>query len=173
MQNVFLVAFLLLLAGVFLLLAARRKRATSGLPPGRVVYSDTSQWRKVEKPLYDPASGLAGKPDYLVENKAGVVIPVEVKSTWAPPEPYENHIMQLAAYCFLVDRTTGVRPDYGILKYRNRTYEVEYNAQIEADLLELVKLMRKNKQAEEVQRTHADPNRCVRCGFRKQCSQRL
>ena len=69
-----------------------------------MISSDTSEWGKVEKPLYDPLSGLTGKPDYLVEEN-GFYIPVEVKSSRAPGLPYDSHIYQVAAYCLLVERT--------------------------------------------------------------------
>jgi CRISPR-associated exonuclease Cas4 len=169
----FLVAFFFIFLAFLLHKLAKRKDLKTGLPQGRVVYSDTSKWGKVEKPLFDPISGLAGKPDYLVQDKAGNLIPVELKSSWAPPEPYQNHVMQLAAYCLLVGRTTGKRPPYGLLKYRNRIYGLDFTAQMEADLLELVKLIRKQKQLEQVDRTHEDAKRCERCGFRHICSQRM
>ena len=169
----FLVAFFLIIIAILLLLLAKRKGLKTGLPQGRVVYSDTSKWDKVEKPLIDPVSGLVGKPDYLIQDKTGILIPVELKSTWAPPEPYHNHVMQLAAYCLLVERTTGKRPPYGILKYRNRIFGLDFTAQMEADLLELVKLIGKQKQLEQVERTHEDAHRCERCGYRHICSQRL
>ena len=169
----FLVAFFFIFLAVLLLILAKRKGLKTGLPQGRVVYSDTRGWDKVEKPLFDPLSGLVGKPDYLIQDKAGILIPVELKSSWAPPEPYQNHVMQLAAYCLLVERTTGKRPPYGLLKYRNRIYGMDFTAQMEGDLLELIKLIRRQKQMEQVDRTHEDANRCERCGYRHICGQRL
>ncbi len=94
----FILAAALLLAALVLALVSRWQRRSAGLPPGRVTYADPSLWGKVEKPLYDPATGLVGKPDYLVETKEGI-IPVEVKSGAAPSNPYEGHVLQLAAYC--------------------------------------------------------------------------
>lgn len=167
-----LIAFLLIILAVILLILANRQRSKSGLPLGRVIYTDTSQWGRVEKPLYDPQSGLAGRPDYLVRG-GQYVIPVEVKSSWAPPVPFENHIMQLAAYCLLVERTYGSRPPHGILKYRNRTYEIDYTPQLEASLIEVITRMRQYKKLEEIDRSHEDPARCARCGYRFICDQRV
>jgi CRISPR-associated exonuclease Cas4 len=168
----------LILAGVFLLLglfvlwlAARQHRA-SGLPLGRVVYTDTGGWGKVEKPLFDPLSGLTGKPDYLIKCKDGW-IPVEVKSGYAPPQPHAGHVLQLATYCLLVERSTGSRPPYGLIRYRNRTFEVDYTPQLEAELLELASRMRSQEQHKLLNRSHESLGRCMGCGYRSICDQKL
>ncbi len=98
----FYAAIFLVLLALALLWQARRAQKASGLPGGRVIYTDTRAWgNKVEKPLYDASLGLTGKPDYLVE-KNGRIIPVEVKSGRAPQSPYDSHIYQLASYFLLV-----------------------------------------------------------------------
>ena len=56
------------------------------------------------EPLYASGANLAGKPDYLVR-RWRYVLPVEVKSGPAPAEPYRSHVLQLAAYCLLVEET--------------------------------------------------------------------
>ncbi len=161
-----------LVLALLLLWNAARQRRASGLPEGRVIYSDTGGWGRVEKPLYDPATGLTGKPDYLVEQDSRW-IPVEVKSGFAPPAPHEGHVFQLAAYCLLVEHATGKRPPYGILRYRNRTYAIDYTPDLEADLRELLGEMRLQERRGEPARSHAEPGRCARCGYRSGCNQRL
>src|SRR5215510_6494523 len=79
-----------------------RQRKAAGLPSGRIIYTDTHGWGKVEKPLFYAALDLTGKPDYLIQ-KNGQIIPVEVKSGKTPDAPYDSHIYQLASYCLLVD----------------------------------------------------------------------
>lgn len=164
-------ALLLLAAALLLLWQAARRRAETGLPSGRVVYTDTRAWGPVEKPLFDPLTGLTGKPDYLVEQN-GVLLPVEVKSGYAPSAPREGHVMQLAAYCLLVEAATGVRPPHGILHYRNRTYAIDYTPALEAALKDLLAEMRRDERRSEVPRSHEDPARCARCGFRDICDQK-
>lgn len=171
MPLIYAAVILLVLALLFLWNAARQRRA-SGLPEGRVIYSDTGGWGRVEKPLYDPVTGLTGKPDYLVEQN-GRWIPVEVKSGYAPSAPREGHVFQLAAYCLLVEHSTGKRPPYGILRYRNRTYAIDYTPTLEADLRELLGEMRLEERRGESARSHDEPARCARCGFRGVCDQRL
>ena len=165
-------AILLLLAALFVIWLASRQRRASGLPSGRVIYSDTDRWRKVEKPLYDPVSGLTGKPDYLVEEN-GTLIPVEVKSSRAPSLPHDSHVYQLAAYCLLVERTHRQRPPYGILRYRDKTFSIEYTPALQRELEDLLDEIRLQEKRGEADRSHQEPARCARCGFRSICDQRL
>ncbi len=101
----------LLLVGLALFWAAGLLRRRAGIPGGRVVYSDTRAWRECPDPLYAPSVNLRGKPDYLVQ-KLRYVIPVEIKSGPAPDEPYRSHVLQLAAYCLLVEQEYEQRPPY-------------------------------------------------------------
>jgi len=161
----------LLLALVLLLISRAIKRA-SGMPEGKIVYADPGLWGKPEKPFYDSALGLTGKPDYLIR-QAGVIVPVEVKSMWAPREPYDSHVLQLGAYCLLAERHFGQRPVYGLLRYRNRTFKISYTQALEDEVLETIQTIRGFKELEEVCRSHDQPNRCARCGFRERCDQKL
>jgi CRISPR-associated exonuclease Cas4 len=165
-------ALVLVIVANLLLWLGRRKRQAAGLPSGRVVYTDTGAMRKVEKPLYDAQLNLTGRPDYLVKQRS-TWIPVEVKSGWAPSVPYDSHALQLAAYCALVERATGKRPPYGILKYRNRSFEVEFTQQLESDLMNLLVEMRNQIRRGEAARSHEMAARCSRCGYRSRCDQAI
>jgi len=167
----YLAVFFLFLALVLFWLSTRQRRS-AGLPAGRVIYTDTRAWGPVEQPLYDAGLGLTGKPDYLVEQQ-GQVIPVEVKSGRVGGTPHDSHIYQLAAYCLLVHRQLGKRPAYGILHYPNRTFAIDYTPQLEASLLALLDEMHGQQKRKDVARSHENPARCSRCGFRPICDQRL
>jgi CRISPR-associated exonuclease Cas4 len=166
------VGLILLVLALALLVIAGRQRRAAGLPGGRVIYTDTGGWNRLEKPLYDTELGLTGKPDYLVE-KDGRILPVEVKSGRAPNAPYDSHIYQLAAYCLLVERTYGKRPAYGILHYANRDFAIDYTPALESALLDLLAEMRQAETHREVPRSHEVPQRCRGCGFRETCDQAL
>ena len=166
-----LAAILLLLALVLFFTGTRKQRA-SGLPGGRIIYTDTRAWGKLEKPLFDQALGLTGKPDYLVE-RDGQIIPVEVKSGRAPNAPYDSHIFQAAAYCLLVERSLGKRPPYAIIHYADRDFAVDYTQELESSLLDLLADVRRDETRGEIDRSHDDPARCRRCGFRDVCDQEL
>ena len=167
----YLILFLFLLA-LFFFWQSNRQRKAAGLPGGRVIYTDTHGWGKVEKPLYYPALGLTGKPDYLIE-KNGQLIPVEVKSGGAPESPYDSHIFQLASYCLLVEKTYGKRPSYGIIHYEDRDFAVDYTRELESALIELIGDMRVDEMRGRVPRSHEQASRCRRCGFRNVCDQKL
>jgi CRISPR-associated exonuclease Cas4 len=168
-----------LYAGLFLLLFAfilfvisGKQRGAAGLPGGRIIYTDTRSWGKLEKPLYDKDHMLTGKPDYLVEQN-GKIIPVEVKSGHTPDAPYDSHIFQVAAYCLLVQSTYGKRPPYGIIHYPGRDFAIDYTAELEGALINLIADMRIDEQHGEVSRSHEQEQRCRGCGFRAACDQRL
>ena len=163
--------FLLLLALLFFW-QSNRQRQAAGLPGGRVIYTDTRGWNKLEKPLFYAALELTGKPDYLVEQN-GRIIPVEVKSGRAPEAPYDSHIYQLASYCLLVEKTYGKRPPYGIVHYEDKDFSVEYTRELEQSLLELITEMKRDGMKREVERSHEQASRCKRCGFRSVCDQSL
>lgn len=164
--------FIALLAAVFLLGLSFIIRRRTGVPEGKIIYADPGFWGRAEKPLYDSALGLTGKPDYLVKKK-GQLIPVEVKSMWAPPAPYDSHRLQLGAYCLLVESSFGRRPAYGLLRYRNRTFRIPFTREFEQEVLEVIEDIRSHKDMDEVCRSHEQPARCARCGYRHRCSQRL
>jgi len=166
------IALLILLAAVFLLWQSNRQRRQAGLPGGRVVYTDTRAWGTLEKPLYDHALGLTGKPDYIIEHE-GQMIPVEVKTGRTPDAPYDSHIYQVAAYCLLVEKAYGKRPAYGLIHYPHRDFAVDYTMELESALLEQLAEMRRDEMRRDVPRSHEDPARCRGCGFRKICDQKL
>ena len=169
---IYLLIFLLVLAALFLFRKAAGQQDSAGLPAGRVIYSDTQDWGKPVQPFLDLEIGLTGKPDYLVQQD-GFTVPVEVKSTWAPPHPYESHIFQLAAYCLLIEKTSGTRPPYGILKYHNRSFAIDYTSQLKSELLELLDEMRYKLKNNTLNRSHQQSARCARCSYRFICDQRL
>jgi CRISPR-associated exonuclease Cas4 len=156
-----------LLAGIW----ALRLRRETGLPWAPVVYQDTSR-RAVEKPLIARQLGLVGKPDYLVELR-GRTIPVEVKPGRRAARPYESDLMQVAAYCVLVEETSGVAPPYGLLRYAERTFRLDYTEQTRAALLAILDEMRDALEEADCDRSHDDVRRCGGCGFFEQCEQAL
>jgi CRISPR-associated exonuclease Cas4 len=168
------VALLLLLLGWASMRRAGRLREESGLPVGRLIYADGFQtdWHPPAEPLYSARYRLVGKPDYLVRT-GGKIIPVEVKSATAPEIPYLGHVLQLAAYCLLVEETSGQTPPHGLLKYTDALYEIDFTAELRAELLDTLADMRRARLARNVARNHGQPNKCARCGFRHGCDEAL
>jgi CRISPR-associated exonuclease Cas4 len=167
------VAFILLILALLLWFISQKSLAATGLPAGKIIYSDDDSWIPLEEPLFSEELNLVGRPDYLVCKADGTIIPVEIKSALAPARPLEGHVMQLAAYCFLVDQNFGWRPPYGILQYRDQAYAVEYSHELEVDLEVLLEEMHQDVNEIELDRDHDDWIRCDRCFFNHNCSQSL
>lgn len=167
-----LMGFMLILAAM-LWLRSREWRRDSGLPEGDIIYTDTGAWRANARVLHSAELRLVGKPDYLVEQHDGLIIPVEVKSSPAPDTPWEGQVLQLAAYCRLVEENYGVRPPYGILQYKDHAFAIDYTGDLEADLLAVLDEMRAAASFDDLAPDHGDRRRCVACGVRHACDHRL
>jgi CRISPR-associated exonuclease Cas4 len=170
------VFFALLGTALAALWLAKRNRAVTRLPAGRLVYSDTTRWQPVERPLFSRPHLLTGRPDYLVRHGRDV-IPIEVKSGRAPSHgPYASHILQLAAYCLLVEESYERRPPYGIILYAaddDQAYEIDYDAELGAELLSVLDDMRWALDRGDAPRDHDEVSRCQGCGYRANCDQAL
>lgn len=179
-----LILFLIALAAY---LASRRAGRLTGLPSGRLIYSDTGnpvaalgplieseRGVKQERALVSRTYGLTGRPDYLVRNSDGIV-PVEAKSTKCPASgrPYDSHVMQLAAYCLLVESTLDAEVPYGVIKYSDREIIVDYTEELRDELITLLEEMRAARKAEDVHRSHQDIRRCSKCSMREICTESL
>jgi CRISPR-associated exonuclease Cas4 len=174
-MNGWLGLFILFLGlGLALLWLARRGHARSGLPHGRLVYTDVGAWHKVERPLFSDAHQLTGRPDYLVA-EGQELIPVEVKTGSTPLQPYRSHVLQLAAYCLLIEANYGRRPSYGVVAYTSphRVFALDYTRALEHELLATLERMRGDLAEGDADRSHADPRRCIACGYRDACDQAL
>ncbi|MDD2923240.1 MAG: CRISPR-associated protein Cas4 [Anaerolineales bacterium] len=166
------IALFLIIFAFFFFRKSATQQKEAGLPGGRIIYSDTRGWGKVEQPLFYAALELTGKPDYLIE-QGDQIIPVEVKSGSAPETPYDSHIYQLAAYCLLVEKTYNRRPSHGIIHYENRDFAIDYTRELEQSLIDLLVEMKRDEHNRKIPRSHESPARCVKCGFREVCDQKL
>jgi|Deesub1362A_J573_1020465.scaffolds.fasta_scaffold02154_11 CRISPR-associated exonuclease Cas4 len=159
------------LLGLWLLWSARRRQRGMGFPPGRWIQIDGRWLQRQEQALFDPSLGLTGRPDYLIR-RGGRIIPVEAKSRRAPAQPYPSHLLQLAAYCRLVEVVYGARPPYGILKYADRSLALPYDAALENLLVETLRAMQRAA-GQELHRSHQEARRCRHCPYRDPCEERL
>lgn len=163
---------LLFVMALALALLAWRLQKASGLPKGRVVYSDTGAWERNEQSFFSRKHRLAGKPDYLVRTDKGIV-PVEIKSGNAPPQPRDGHVLQLAAYCLLVEETFDERVPMGIIRYDDKQFAIDNTPALKSRLLATMADMRAATHHSDAPRNHNDPRKCAHCGLRHACDQRL
>jgi CRISPR-associated exonuclease Cas4 len=160
-----------LMMGVLVLAWAGRVRARTGLPAGRVLLSDMSEARR-GKPMYSRRYRLSGTPDYVLATPHGPV-PVEVKPNRVDDRPLESHRLQVLAYCLLIEETEGRRPPYGLLRYSNNTYTVNYDEEARTYLISVLEEMLRAWSSNDVPRNHEHAGRCRACAYRRVCEQSL
>ncbi len=146
--------------------AARAKHGVGG----DLAYVDSER----EKPkLYvSERLGLSGRPD-LVTVEGDHHIPVEIKTGRTPRGPLFSHILQVAAYCLLMEEEYDNPPPYGILRYGDASHDIEFNEDLKRLLLGKLEEMRTAASMEEAHRNHSRPGKCLGCSRRTNCPERL
>ena len=139
--------------------------------PGRVIESDGPLARPA-RVLRSARYGVGGKPDLLIVEK-GRVAPMELKPTREAEAPWLRDVVQLAAYCLLVEETYERPAGYGYLGYANRTFRIDFTDSMRSTLLKTLADLRADLHAADVARDHDDRRRCVRCPMRARCGQSL
>lgn len=172
-STILFVAIVLLAIGMILLAVSRRFGRKSGIPQGEVIYEDASG--QAQEPFISKRLLMAGKPDYLMKDRNGDLIPVEVKSSNAPRagRPYESHLMQLAAYFLLLEDVMQQPVPYGLIRYRNRTLRVANTDELRTRLMDVIAQMRRLMAREVARRNHNRAQRCSRCSVAHACDERL
>jgi CRISPR-associated exonuclease Cas4 len=163
-------------ASYFLYRSLRSTQTTESLREefrvkGRIEYIDIDD----SKVFRSKQHRLSGRPDYVIrmDNEGETLIPVEEKKGRTPRGPLFSHIMQLAAYCLLIEETTGRAPPYGILKYPEQEHQIEYNEDMKKALLDKLGEMRGIVDVAQVHRNHNRPGKCRSCSRRSVCPERL
>ncbi len=166
----------LLCLGVGLVLVAwgRRLHRATGLPAGRIVGHDVAGLEGTPSSplLVAPRLGLSGRPDYVIRVEQALV-PVEIKPRRRASRPYESDVMQLMAYCLLLEETTGVAPPYGTLVYAGARWHVPYTPDARRAVFRAVQEARAALRASYVPRSHTHPARCRACQVREVCGEAL
>jgi len=178
MAGIFLIILwvVLLICGVIFTARSRRRykqvqmtRRQYGIPEGRITYTDLN---KPAEPLFSQKFALTGKPDYIV-NVKGQYIPVEVK-TGVTDKPFRNHVLQLAAYCLLVEEKYNQVIPFGVLVYAgDRQFRIPFESYLRRQVTTILEEMRTKLAAGQIQRNHNLIAKCQYCSMRVHCSQRI
>ncbi len=164
LQPVILFAALILAAAALIFLTRKH-----GLPEGKVIYEDLIRGETPSKTMFSEKYGLSGKPDMVIRQGKDL-IPVEIKHAPAGDHPRPSHVLQLAAYCLLVEETYGIRPSRGIIRYRDRLFEVPFTGGLEKDLLKTMAAMRAEDPQAGLPPGCSGHGKCAHCGFAKICA---
>jgi CRISPR-associated protein Cas4 len=170
--EILFLCILLIIGAIFLLIYAARMRLlvqkekeSLGIPDGIIFYSDLNT---PVSPLFSKHSRLIGKPDYVVR-KENYCIPVEVKSGGGL-HPHKSQVLQLAAYCQILEDISGVFVPEGILVYNNVKYTISFDPKLRFELESMTKTMRASLRNGIVQRNHQALARCRYCSMKRYCN---
>ena len=153
----FILMILFVLFIIFLLILKRTK-VPSSVYRNKIKYSDHAE--KPAQPFFSYKYGLVGKPDYILHTKDGL-IPLEIKSTPKPNEPYFNQVMQVIAYCLLLEEKTGIAPKYAFLQHKGSrdNFCIKYTQERKEFLIKTLNEMR----------GHIDIDRCPDPNIKSRC----
>ncbi len=147
-------------------LIAERHRAL-GLPEGTLVYEDADGQGE---PLSSIEYPLIGKPDYVVQAPDGRPIPVELKlNVYDASAPYNNHVVQLGAYCLILEDYFEQAPTHGILRYADRDFTVEYTPALRRKVIKLLAQMEQCSEREPPPLKNQKAVKCRKCTFQAIC----
>ncbi len=148
----------------------REKKNELSLGEGEIKYVD--ELGKEIELLVSEKYGLRGRPDYI-KKIDGELIPVEVKTGRIPKGPFFSHVLQSAAYCLLVEDVKDKKPPYGIVKYGETEYKVDYEDELKELLLEKIEEMRSATKTGDVHRNHNRKGKCLNCSRRSICPEKI
>jgi len=169
---ILLVALALLLMAINERLEQRRRLVTTyhqdlGLPPGELVYEDAHGQGEI---LSSDQYPLMGKPDYIVKQDDGCLVPIELKlSVHNVDKPYSNHIVQIAAYCLILEDYSEVLPTHGILRYADRDFTIEYTPALRRKVIRLLNEMQQWNEQVPPPITRQKATKCRACAFQPVC----
>ncbi|WP_376795929.1 CRISPR-associated protein Cas4 [Thermogemmatispora sp.] len=147
-------------------LLAERQRAL-GLPEGTLVYEDADGQGE---PLVASSYPLVGKPDYIVELPDGRPVPIELKlQVHNATAPYSNHIVQIGAYCLILEDYFPVPPTHGILRYADNEFTVEYTPALRRKVIRLLEEMQRCSAEQPPALARQKASKCRSCPFQSIC----
>src|SRR5258708_423514 len=148
-------------------LIAERHRAL-GLPVGELVYEDADGQGTL---LFSDQYPLTGKPDYVVRLDDGRLVPVELKlSTQNVTTPYNNHAIQVAAYCLILEDYSEQPPTHGILRYADREFTIDYTPALRRKVIKLLAEMERCSEQQPPPLARQRAAKCRVCAFQPVCS---
>ncbi len=148
----------------------RAERKKMQMPEGEIIYVDLED--ESSEVLISRRYGLSGRPDHIIE-KNGRFIPVELKTGRTPRGPLFSHIVQVGAYCLIIEDVTGKAPPNGIIKYPEKSFEIEFTEELKGIVLKKREELLSDLERGEAHRNHNRPGKCRNCSRRNICPERL
>lgn len=142
---------------------------------GRWIRTRFTPGGRLTRQLVSFKYGITGKPDYVIYQD-GKPIPVVVKSGKANTAPHDSHIAEVIVHCLLIEETVDIAPPYGLIRYDNRAFEVDYDNEMFEMLLDALEAIHHDKRHFDdgpPDRSHKIEQRCFACRHRRRCDQSL
>ncbi len=163
-----------IIAGVFFLIVSlntteivRKKRRYLHFPEGDIVYVGDKTANDIISENYK----LIGKPDYIIKN-IDYYIPIELKTGRTPRGPLFSHIIQVCAYCLLVEDNYKQK-SYGLLYYPETNYKINFTDELKNTVLKIMEDIHNCKKTKIAHRNHAKVTKCKNCARRNICPEKL
>jgi len=151
---------------LILFILLKSTKVPSKIYKSKAIYSDHRE--KPQKALSSSKYGLIGKPDFILHTKDGL-LPLEIKHSNRPNQPYFSHVMQLISYCLLIEEEKSVKPKYGFIQYKGgKPFFVPYTEKMKLFLLKTMDEMRDHVNSGESPKS-IRKNKCESCNYRKDC----
>jgi CRISPR-associated exonuclease Cas4 len=158
MNYLFIVAIGIFRMGIFLVIAVYLLKKRLGSLGKPLLYTDNDIHGS--EVLYAKSLALKGKPDAIIRTRDGIM-PLEIKTGRTPKAPRESHIMQLMAYCYLVEEKYHKRPAGGILQYSKTgtEFRIPYTEEAEESIKMIVQeILEAKSKGQSFSCSHPDHN---------------
>lgn len=137
------------------------------LPEGELVYEDIDG---LGEALTSDQVPLLGKPTYVVKQADGRLTPIEVKNTELNElKPASQHVLQIAAYCLILEDYAELPPLYGIVRYSDREFEVEYTPALRKKVIRTLEEMALCNEQQPPPLQKQKVTKCRACIFQPIC----
>ncbi|MBW2976687.1 CRISPR-associated protein Cas4 [Candidatus Woesearchaeota archaeon] len=154
---------------LFLFVLLKSTKVPKPIYKSKTIYSDHKE--KPEKALFSYKYGLVGKPDFILHTKDGL-LPLEIKHSKRPRQPYFSHVMQLISYCLLIEEVKGIKPKYGFIQYMGgQPFSIPYTKSMKLFLIKTMHEMRHYTNLGDCPKP-IKKHKCERCGYKEDCFSR-
>ncbi len=171
------IALLLFSLALFLLLFNERRsqrhlfitqhRRSLKLPQGDLVYEDINGQGEM---LTSDAHPLVGKPSYVIRLPDGRFVPIAVqKEAINTMQPESHHILQVAAYCLILEDYAEEPLTHGILRYPDREFTVDYTPALRKKVIRTLQEMAVCSEQHPPALQKQKAAKCRTCTFQPMC----
>lgn len=119
--------------------------------------------------LYCSKSLIKSQPDALI-SEDGHTIPVDIVPTSSKVQ--DRHVVKILTHLFLLEKTSGIRPPYGILRMgkKGRIVRISNTEEKQEWLAGLIKEMREIEAGSKEAKADPTKKKCQYCEVEKTCS---